>query len=141
MNRSLRKRHQWTWIFVALLLPAIAVYGLMSAPAFATEQVADPTSVAAIGQVLNSYEDDVVKLNFRGTSTTATQLELILKIPPKSAQTLVYYTKDGQAEQQSELLVGTIGRRGVYRFDFPQGVDGLYWFDPIKNEPISTINF
>lgn len=96
------------------------------------QTTANPLS-QALENIVAQTESEEIKANLRHQEGKGYQLELVLKMPIKSASCLVYGI-DG-------FLIGQIESQKVYRFALPKEIDGFYLKDAIRDVEFLKMRF
>ncbi len=130
MISSQRKRHRFIWVMIGVLLPLLVVLAVLRTPSFPYSEKAEIVAETSL-PILKEIESDLFKINLRGTSDGAEELELLLKVPLKSPSAVVF-------DDQQNVL-GQIGASGVYRFPIRPANKAITIKDPIKNQIITEI--
>jgi len=131
MIRKQRRVHWITWILIALLLPATVMFAVMSRHLPAHSGIDTQIGEQAKGEVVHEVDSDVLKVNIRAVDGVASQLEVVLKKPLKAASTLIY-------DEKNQLL-GSLGKRGVYRFSIERQPQVLKLKDGLKQGDLLQI--
>jgi len=130
MISSQRKRHRFIWVMIGVLLPLLVVLAVLRTPSFPYSEKAEIVAETSL-PILKEIESDLFKINLRGTSDGAEELELLLKVPLKSPSAVVF-------DDQQNVL-GQIGASGVYSFPIRPANTAITIKDPIKNQIITEI--
>lgn len=141
MIRPLRKRHLFTWIFLAILLPigflaaisVIPVKDVSKQPLnFDTSRLLEP--------VVAEHSTPAFHFRFRSpTDTVLKQLEVQVKETIDQPSAFVYLSNTTTSSIDQAELVGSLAARGTYLFDLDtalniQTVQTIFLYDKIKNE-------
>ena len=119
MTISLRRRHYYTWLLLAVLLPLGVWWAYTHLPQTPTSdfsrQVALPYPT-----LLKTQQTDQLKVALRADSAQNQQLELVILKPLIGAANQVYVSNSAQNPRQ--ILMGSVANTGLYRFALPQSV-------------------
>ena len=141
---ALRKRHIWLWALIGPLLIIGIVIAYTGIPKPKTEKLFLKTSPALPeivatsqnGQWLASIRSDVGQNQF--------QLEIVILEPLVSASALVYQTySKNPADFEKGQMLGSVGKKGTYRFDLPINSKGkktvnIVLYDDIRSSILSN---
>ena len=142
MVRSLRKRHQFFWLIIAVLLPinfALAVYLI---PPFPFQNRIDTEIPDALPLIIREIDHENYKLNLRSDDHENYQVELFIKKPLKSPAPALFLDKKGNNKISDSDFIGNLGSRGLYRFSLPNPKDakGVFVYCNIAQHPVEIIS-
>lgn len=134
---KLRKRHFYTWVLLALVLPALIILAYTNV----SEKKADDFSIPqmkAFTDIVSTDLGEYVMANLR-KQTDRYQLEVVILKPIQSANTTLKI-KSGN----SEVNLGQLRSKGLYRFPIPETFPvgsglGITIYDQIKKTEIEKI--
>ncbi|UII80661.1 hypothetical protein [Flagellimonas sp. CMM7] len=129
MDADLRKRHKYSWLSVAIVLPILLVFIIKDLDFNQHENVSQETNA--------SSSSDIVDTNLT-RSKGAYILELNVKSPLKSASSVVY-ALNMKGEKDSKL--GLINGVGSYSFPSKKEIKGIVIQDVLKNQEILKLEF
>jgi hypothetical protein len=138
---QLRRRHYYTWLILAILLP----FGLLWAYFYIPESKNDTFSrnnVAAFLTIISSKQTDDLKVNLRENPEGKLQIEVIILQPLIGAANQLFVSNS--AEKSNHILLGSLGSKGIYRFPMPENYvkkSKIYLeiFDVIKKKGVEKI--
>lgn len=147
MIHSLRKRHRYTWIGLAFLLPIGFVLAFISIP----EKIVDSNGLdfgqaEALVDVVKSKDGNTFNVKLRtGADKGMQQIEVEVVQPLKSAAASVYLHSQALDQPNGGQLIGQLGPKGVYRFDLDTlqskfSTVHLLIYDHIKGQAIEQIS-
>src|SRR5258705_9851860 len=120
MIRPLRKRHLQIWTLLALLLPSGAIAAYIMVPHKAIDKTMFTISQIPLANIRGSADLNNYKINLREDENGNQQLEWIIKVPLTTPSAFIYYqTKNNWKRINENYLIGTLGSKGIYRFNFP----------------------
>jgi radical SAM superfamily enzyme YgiQ (UPF0313 family) len=144
MIRSLRKRHLYTWVFLAVLLPIVFFMAYSVNPSAVFE---DNFSIGegdeVFEQVVKQLESDdpLMKVSLR-TNGTEQQLEIDLRESIVSPAPSVYISEVPSVDVSQARVAGPLGGKGVQYFALDSlPVKSILIYDEIKKETLFQANF
>lgn len=133
---SLRNRHLFIWVALAILLPIGFSLAYFAIPEKSPGRLVIPEVLPAMGQILSSHESDELLIRVLGNaSETQKQLEFTLKESLSSPSSFIYLCASGKSEQLDQCrALGRLKSKGVYRFELKENSKEfeLVIFDMIK---------
>jgi len=132
MSHSLRKRHQYMWLLIVLVVPIVLLLALTGKPSYPTSPLVERSVTPAIGELIKEYTDKLLSLRARGVGGSIQQIEIELDKPLKAAAAVVL---DGKGN-----VIGKIGAKGVYRFSVEKTIAEVVVIDMIKDEELTRIS-
>jgi len=132
MSHSLRKRHQYMWLLIVLVVPIVLLLALTGKPSYPTSPLVERSVTPAIGELIKEYTDKLLSLRARGVGGSVQQVEIELDKPLKAAAAVVF---DGKGN-----VIGKIGAKGVYRFSVDKTIAEVVVIDTIKDEELTRIS-
>ena len=137
---QLRRRHYYTWLILAVLLPILVLLAYFNIPENA-ESNFNRQGILPYEKVLKSKKTDDLEAKIRVNSKQNFQLELTILKPIEGAANQVFVANSSQ--KTSKVLIGSIESTGVYRFPLPDSLGkspiSLIIFDVIKQKEILKI--
>lgn len=129
MDADLRKRHKYSWLLLAILLPILLVFIIKDLDFNQFENISQETNA--------SSSNDMVDANLSKSKGTYV-LELNVKSPLKSASSIVYALN---MKGQKDSKLGLINGVGSYTFPSKKEIKGIIIQDVLKNQEILKLEF
>ena len=147
MIHALRKRHRYTWVGLAILLPLGFILAFISIPDKQIESInLEIGQVVALPDVVKSKAGTNVNITIRkAPDKSEQQLEIVVMHPLKSPAASVYLSAQPFDQAAGGQLIGQLGPKGVYRFNL-DSVQSQYSnfyllvYDHIKAQTIEQLN-
>lgn len=147
MIYAYRKRHRYTWLGLALLLPTGFILAFLAIPEdkFDTNELGFGRT-EALTDVVKSKTGQSFKVNIRKEpNKSEQQLEVVLLQPLKSAATSVYLSAQSFEQITDGQFIGQLGPKGVYRYildSLQSQYDPVHLliYDPIKGQTIEQLS-
>lgn len=129
MDANLRKRHKYSWLLLAIMLPILLILIIKDLDFNQPENISyEPNG---------SSSNNMVDANL-AKSDGAYILELNVKSPLKSASSVIY-ALDMKGEKGTKL--GQINGVGSYTFPSEKEIQGIIIQDVLKNQEILKLKF
>ncbi len=129
MDAYLRKRHKYSWLLLAIILPILLILIIKDLDFNQPENISyEPNGSSSNDMVAASL------IKSKGTYI----LELNIKSPLRSA-TSVVYALDMKGEKGTKL--GQINGAGSYTFPSEKEIQGIIIQDILKNQEILKLEF
>lgn len=150
MIRKFRKRHLYTWLVLALLLPAGFLAAYFAIPAERVEdQKVHYLNQTVIGPVIAeaNTEAEIFGAKLRSSKDgQLKQLEIEVKEPIASPSTFVYIATDKKKEINSAKVVGTLKSKGTHFITLDStlsalAIEQILVYDKIKDQLLFTADF
>jgi hypothetical protein len=143
---QLRRRHYYTWLFLAILLPLGLLWAYFNIP----ESKIDPFSrnvEIAFPNIISSTQTDDLKVNLRENLEGNQQIEIIILQPLVGAANQLFLSNSAKKPKQiiaGGIPLGALYSKGIYRFRMPDSFVKsstvyLEIFDVIKKKEIEKI--
>lgn len=129
MDANLRKRHKYSWLLLAIILPILLILIIKDLNFNQPENISYETN--------GSSSNNMVDANLT-KSDGAYILELNVKYPLKSASSVIY-ALDMKREKGTKL--GQIKGVGSYTFPSEKEIQGIIIQDVLKNQEILKLEF
>jgi hypothetical protein len=146
---QLRRRHYYTWLSIAVLLPIGFVWGYLNVPKTSSDGF-HKTAVAAYPNLIKSQETTALKANLRQNIANPDslgteggyQIELTVLKPLVGAANQLYLSTT--PDKPLQTVLGAVGNRGTYYFSLPNTVTSesaliLTVYDVIKRKQLEQI--
>jgi hypothetical protein len=149
---QLRRRHYYTWLALAVLLPIGFVWAYLNIPQMPSD-VFNKTATKAFPNLIQSKETTSLKVILRQNTVTPSrdeaigikggyQIELTVLQPLVGAANQLYLSTT--SEKPLQILLGALGNTGTYYFALPNTVTSmspltLTVYDAIKQKQTEQI--
>lgn len=142
MIRALRNRHRRTWLVWAVALPILFILGIVYVPSFHTQKLILTELPTPLPDVISEYDTPLCKANVRTNEKGDLQLELFMKEAVKLPAPVVYLTLKDDENESLQVLLGSGGYKGLYRWPIPTDkIKGIYFKSSLGSYPIVTVDF
>lgn len=149
MTPSIRKRHLYIWMALAVLLPVGYVAAILAVPPEApatnvVETIRSQDLPPQYARVLQVAEHPRLKMQLRqDTASQQRQVELILKQPLRRPSTWAYLSEGDSTRIAGKQLLGLLTNQGVYRYALPDSLHPrlLLLYDGIRKQIYAVIPF
>lgn len=137
MITSLRRRHVYTWVGLAISLPLVVGWAWLSIPTVPASSL--PKSLPmAYPMLLSSRQTDNLLVTVRGQADGRKQLDVLILQPLIGAANQLWLS------QPRRILLGPLDGQGLYRFNLPDSLPAsstmrLIVFDAIKQQERETL--
>jgi hypothetical protein len=140
---QLRRRHYYTWLSLAVLLPIDFVWAYLNIPQTPSDGF-QKTAVVAYPNLIKSKETASLKANLRQNTEGGYQIELTVLQPLVGAANQLYLSTT--SDKPLQTVLGALGNRGTYYFSLPNTVTSqtaliLTVYDAIKRKQLEQIVF
>jgi hypothetical protein len=138
---QLRRRHYYTWLFLAIILPLGLLWAYFNIPESKNETFSRNIPVA-FSTIISSKQTDDLKVNLRENAEGKLQIEVIILQPLIGAANQLFLSNTSEKSQQ--VLLGSLASKGIYRFQMPDNYvkkSKIYLriFDVIKKKEVEKI--
>lgn len=138
---QLRRRHYYTWLILAILLPFGLILAYFNIPDVKNDNFSRVT-LAVFTKIIANQQTKDLKINLRENSEGKLQIEVIILQPLIGAANHLYLSNS--TERPREILLGSLASKGIYRFQVPNNFSNrqtiyLEIFDIFKKKVIETI--
>ena len=137
---QLRRRHYYSWLVLAVLLPILVLWAYFNIPENA-ESNFKRQGILPFEKVLKSKKTDDLEAKIRVNANRNFQLELTISNPIEGAANQVFVSNSSQ--KVSKILLGSIESTGVYRFLLPDSLAKspvfITIFDAFKQKEIIAL--
>lgn len=138
---QLRRRHYYTWLALAVLLPIGFVWAYLNIPQMPSD-VFHKTATIAFPNLIQSKETTSLKMNLRQNTERGYQIEATVLKPLLGAANQLYLSTT--SEKPLQILLGALGNTGTYYFALPNTVTSmspltLTVYDAIKQKQTEQI--
>ena len=134
---QLRRRHYYTWLILAFLLPVLVFLAYFNIPENA-ESNFKRQGILAFSTVLKSQTTEQLIVKIRSNEVQKYQLEVTILQPIAGAANQIFVSNSNS--QTAKILLGSIESIGVYRFVLPKSLTKspvfISVFDAIKHKEI-----
>lgn len=131
---------------LGILLPVGFVSAYLAIPKPVADKIENYSRIEPYEKIVNSASDEFFHANFRQTPDGAIlQIEIFIKKPLTVPSAVVYLSNAPEPPGLESLkLLGALGSKGVYRFNFLHDLDlstGYYllFYDFIKKEKFHSL--
>lgn len=138
---QLRRRHYYTWLSIAVLLPIGFVWAYLNIPEPSSDGF-HQMAAAAYPKLVKSQEKTAFKANLRQNTEGGYQVELTVLKPLIGAANQLYVSTT--ADKPLQIVLGAVGNRGTYYFSLPNNIMSasdltLTVYDVIKQKQTEQI--
>lgn len=138
MIAKLRKRHVFTWVVLALLIPVLIVLAYTNVRKMPVQDFST-VQAQALTELIGNTQGNYVLVNIRKQEAKH-QVEAVILKPIQAANTMLQL-KSGN----KNIDLGRLGSKGIYRFDLPKNISvsgsmEVVVYDQIKKVEIEKIN-
>jgi hypothetical protein len=133
---QLRRRHYYTWLSIAVLLPMGFIWAYLNIPETSSDNFSK-MAVAAYPNLIKSQETTALKANLRKNTEGGYQIELTVLQPLVGAANQLYVSTT--PDKPLQTVLGAVSNRGTYYFSLPNSVTSestltLTVYDVIKQK-------
>jgi hypothetical protein len=119
---QLRRRHYYTWLILAILLPFGLVWAYFNIPEIKNITFSRNNPIA-FPTIISSKQTDDLKVNLRENSEGKLQIEVIILQPLIGAANQLFLSN--HAKNPNQILsdgvpLGSLASKGIYRFPMPE---------------------
>lgn len=138
---QLRKRHYYTWLILAILLPLGLLLAYFNIPENKNDTFSRNNPVA-FTTIISSKQTGDLKVNLRENSKGKLQIEVIILQPLIGAANQLFVSNS--SENLKRILLGSLESKGIYRFQIPENFvksSTIYLeiFDVIKKKEVEKL--
>ncbi|WP_338867822.1 hypothetical protein WBJ53_15885 [Spirosoma sp. SC4-14] len=137
MITSLRRRHYYTWLGLAISLPLVVGWAWLSIPTTPASSIPQSLPMAYPIPISSRQTDDLL-VTLRKQSDGRKQLEIVVLKPLVGAANELFIARPHR------ILLGKLDGRGLYRFTLPDSLATpsgltLQVYDSIKQQERETL--
>ena len=138
---QLRRRHYYTWLSIAVLLPIGFVWAYLNMPQMPSDSF-HQTAAVAYPKRIKSAETTTLKVNLRQNTEGVYQIEVMVLKPLVGAANQLYVSTT--ADKPLGILLGALDNTGTYYFPLPNDIMAvsdltLTVYDVIKQKQTEQI--